>query len=80
MSGHRQYLMEDFFYAGGLRALMLELKDKLALSAVTVTGRRWPRTSKAQVYLRDVIHPLSDRSTPKARPRCSRAISRRAAA
>src|SRR5438105_9837988 len=23
-----KYLMEDFFYAGGLRALMLELKDK----------------------------------------------------
>ena len=27
-----KYLMEDFFYAGGLRALMLELKDKLDLS------------------------------------------------
>jgi len=27
-----KYLMEDFFYAGGLRALMLELKDRLDLS------------------------------------------------
>src|SRR5215467_4590233 len=26
-----KYLMEDFFYAGGLRALMLELKDRLDL-------------------------------------------------
>ena len=73
--------MEDFFYAGGLRALMLELKDKLALSAVTVTGKTVAENiAGAEVYLRDVIHPLSDRSTPKARPRCSRAISRRAAA
>src|SRR5207237_2263242 len=28
-----KYLMEDFFYAGGLRALMLELKDRLDLSS-----------------------------------------------
>ncbi len=34
-----KYLMEDFFYAGGLRALMLELKDRLDLSCLTVTGR-----------------------------------------
>jgi dihydroxyacid dehydratase/phosphogluconate dehydratase len=33
-----KYLMEDFFYAGGLRALMMELKDRLDLSALTVTG------------------------------------------
>ena len=26
-----KYLMEDFFYAGGLRALMFELAEKLDL-------------------------------------------------
>src|SRR5262245_10257482 len=34
-----KYLMEDFFYAGGLRALMLALADKLDLGCMTVTGR-----------------------------------------
>ena len=34
-----KYLMEDFFYAGGLRALMGEMKELLDLSCVTVTGR-----------------------------------------
>ena len=30
-----EYLMEDFYYAGGLRALMVELGDKLDLSVKT---------------------------------------------
>jgi dihydroxy-acid dehydratase len=33
------FLMEDFYYAGGLRALMAELKDLLHLDAPTVNGR-----------------------------------------
>src|SRR6202047_2912555 len=33
-----KYLMEDFFYAGGLRALMAEMRDLLDLSCLTVTG------------------------------------------
>jgi len=33
------FLMEDFFYAGGLRGLMAELKDSLDLSCITVTGK-----------------------------------------
>jgi len=32
------YLMEDFYYAGGLRALMGELKHKLNLDCMTVNG------------------------------------------
>jgi dihydroxy-acid dehydratase len=56
-----KYLMEDFFYAGGLRALMLELKDKLDLSARTVTGKTLGENiAGAEVFLRDVIHPLSN--------------------
>src|SRR5437660_12284267 len=31
-----KYLMEDFFYAGGLRALMRELEDRLDFSVVAV--------------------------------------------
>jgi dihydroxy-acid dehydratase len=33
-----QYLMEDFYYAGGLRALLKELSDLLHLDAQTVSG------------------------------------------
>ena len=56
-----KYLMEDFFYAGGLRALMNELRDTLDLSCLTVTGKSIGDNIKgAQVYLPEVIHPLSD--------------------
>ena len=34
-----KYLMEDFFYAGGLRALLSELKDLLHLDCRTVNGK-----------------------------------------
>lgn len=34
-----QYLMEDFFHAGGLRALLSELKDVLKLDERTVNGQ-----------------------------------------
>jgi dihydroxy-acid dehydratase len=34
-----QYLMEDFFYAGGLRALMSRIPDLLHTEAPTVSGR-----------------------------------------
>src|SRR4029078_797068 len=34
-----KYLMEDFYYAGGLRAMMENLREKLDLSCMTVTGK-----------------------------------------
>jgi dihydroxy-acid dehydratase len=56
-----KYLMEDFFYAGGLRALMLQLKDKLDLSCLTVSGKAvGENIAGAEVYLPDVIHSLAD--------------------
>jgi dihydroxy-acid dehydratase len=56
-----EFLMEDFFYAGGLRALMHELKDALDLSCLTVTGNTVAgNIAGAEVYKRDIIHPLSD--------------------
>jgi dihydroxy-acid dehydratase len=54
-----KYLMEDFFYAGGLRALMGEMRDMLDLSAVTVNGRSLgDNIAGVKVYLPDVIHSL----------------------
>ena len=56
-----KYLMEDFFYAGGLPALMQELGDKLDLSVITVTGKTLGDCIKGAVnYNKDVIRPLSN--------------------
>jgi dihydroxy-acid dehydratase len=56
-----EFLMEDFFYAGGLRALMAELRDKLDLSCLTVTGKTiGDNIAGAEVYQRDIIRSLSD--------------------
>jgi dihydroxy-acid dehydratase len=53
------FLMEDFFYAGGLPALMAELKDKLHFSCLTVSGKTLAETiAGARTYLPDVIHSL----------------------
>jgi dihydroxy-acid dehydratase len=57
----KEYLMEDFFYAGGLPALMKELGDKLDLSVTTVTGRTLGECIEGAVnYNDDVIRPLSN--------------------
>jgi dihydroxy-acid dehydratase len=53
------YLMEDFFYAGGLPALMSRLQDHLDPSAMTVTGKTLGENiAGAEVYNDDVIRPL----------------------
>ncbi|WP_299907748.1 L-arabinonate dehydratase [uncultured Paracoccus sp.] len=57
----KDYLMEDFYYAGGLRALMTQLTERLDLSALTVTGRTLGEGIEgAVVYNDDVIRPLSN--------------------
>jgi dihydroxy-acid dehydratase len=54
-----KYLMEDFFYAGGLRALMTAMQSLLDLSCITVTGGTvGDNIAGAAVHLPDVIHPL----------------------
>jgi dihydroxy-acid dehydratase len=54
------YLMEDFFYAGGLRGLMSRLVDHLDLSVVTVTGRTLGQELEgAQVWNDDIIRPIN---------------------
>ncbi len=61
-----KYLMEDFFYAGGLRALMAQMKDLLDLSCLTVNGRSvGDNISGAGVHLPDVIHPLTQPLYPE---------------
>lgn len=50
------YLMEDFYYAGGLRALMAEIKDLLDLDCVTVNGNTLGENLEgACIVNRDVI-------------------------
>lgn len=57
----KQYLMEDFYYAGGLRALMAEMKELLHLDAMTVSGFPLGATLEgAEVHNSDVIRPLSN--------------------
>lgn len=55
------YLMEDFYFAGGLRALMEQLGDKLDREAITCTGKPLEAGIRdAPVYNDDVIRPLSN--------------------
>jgi dihydroxy-acid dehydratase len=52
----QKYLMEDFYYAGGLRAMMSELKDLLNLDCLTVNGRTLGENLEdAKIYNDDVI-------------------------
>ena len=55
------YLMEDFFYAGGLPGLMNRIREHLHLDALTVTGRTIGENIEgAAVYNDDVIRPLDN--------------------
>ena len=57
----KDYLMEDFYYAGGLRALMRQMQEMLDLSCLTVTGRTLgDEIATAEVYNDDVIRPLTN--------------------
>ena len=54
-----EYLMEDFFFAGGLRGLLTRLSDRLALDAPSVNGRTLRENLEgAQVWNDDVIRPV----------------------
>ena len=51
-----QYLMEDFFYAGGIRALMQNIREHLHLECLTCTGSSLGENIEgARVYNDDVI-------------------------
>jgi dihydroxy-acid dehydratase len=56
-----EYLMEDFFYAGGIQALLNRIRDHLDLSCMTVNGRTLGENIEgAEVWNDDVIRPLDN--------------------
>lgn len=57
----QDYLMEDFYYAGGLCALMAQITDLLDLSCLTVNGRTMGENLEgAENHNSDVIRPLTN--------------------
>ena len=58
-----RYLMEDFFYAGGLPAVLRELGETGALNrdALTANGKSmWTNVEEAPCWNRDVIHKFKE--------------------
>lgn len=63
-----KYLMEDFYYAGGLPVILNELKHELHKEVVTVTGNNHHENIKGitDCYNEDVITPLEKPLKPEA--------------
>ena len=55
-----KYLMEDFYYAGGLRALLAELRDLLDLSCKTVQRQDARREPRRRAHLQRGRHPQAE--------------------
>ena len=56
-----EFLMEDFYYAGGLPAVLREMGEhrRLHKEALTVSGASiWDNVAEAQCFERNVIHPF----------------------
>ena len=61
-----RYLMEDFYYAGGLRALLEQIREFLHLDCLTVSGKPLgANTRSARVTNTEVIRPLSSPVSPR---------------
>jgi dihydroxy-acid dehydratase len=61
-----KYLMEDFHFAGGLRALLSVIAEYLDLGTATVTGcTLGEEIAGARVWNEDVIRPLDNPVYPK---------------
>jgi len=55
------WLMEDFYYAGGLRGLLQRIREHLHTGALTVNGRTLGENIEgSEVHDDDVIRPLSN--------------------
>jgi L-arabonate dehydrase len=55
-----RFLMEDFYYAGGVPAVVRELGDLIHRDALTVNGKTMgENTAEASCWNREVIRPLS---------------------
>jgi L-arabonate dehydrase len=64
-----RYLMEDFFYAGGLPAVLRELGEAnlLRRNALTVNGQPiWKNVAEAPCWNRDLIHRFAEPFKPHA--------------
>jgi dihydroxy-acid dehydratase len=64
-----KFLMEDFFYAGGLPAVLRELGEGGALNrqALTVNANTiWDNVAEAPCWNREVIHKFTDPFKPNA--------------
>ncbi len=56
-----KYLMEDFYYAGGLPGMLSRLKPLLKLDEINASGQTWAESLEgAQVYDDDVIRTLDN--------------------
>jgi len=74
-----KYLMEEFYYAGGIPAVISEIKHKLHLDALTVTGKTIGENNKdAKNFSTDVIFPFSAPFKPEGGIAVCAATSRRA--
>ena len=72
-----KYLMEDFFYAGGLPGLMSRIKEHLHLDAMTVTGQTLGENiAGAEVYNDDVIRTVDESDLCRRRARGAEGQSR----
>ena len=61
-----QYLMEDFYYAGGLRALLKQIRDLLHLDCATVSGRTLGENiESARVCNPEVIRSVDNAVSPR---------------
>ena len=62
-----RYLMEDFFRAGGLHAVLREVRDLLDPTALTVTGKPLvDYLDTAEIWDREVIRPRAEPLLPHA--------------
>ena len=61
-----QYLMEDFYYAGGVPALMGRIESILDLDNITVTGKTLGENIAGHlVHNEDIIRPMSNPLDPE---------------
>ena len=57
----KTYLMEDFYYAGGLKGMLKRIEGHLHTDAMTVSGESiGANIATAEVYDDDIIRPLDN--------------------
>ena len=62
----QQYLMEDFYYAGGLRALLNQIRTLLRLDCLTINGKTLGENiAGALVHNADVIRSMDNPVAPQ---------------